>query len=52
MKVGPHVVKEQSDDLLKDAARELLQRVEAGKISENMAVLVICKNPDIEGETA
>lgn len=45
-KVGPHVIKEKVDDVLKDSAKELLDRVKTGKISENMAVLVLCKNPD------
>ncbi len=45
-KVGPHVVVEHSDDLLGDAAKELLKRVEAGTISESLAVLTLCKKPD------
>jgi hypothetical protein len=46
MKVGPFVVKEKSEDLLKDTADELMKRVEAGKISESLAVLTLSKKPD------
>jgi hypothetical protein len=45
-KVGPYVVKEQCDDLLTDATEILLKRVEAGKISESLAVLTLSKKPD------
>ena len=46
MKVGPHVVQENAQDLLKDTARELLKRVEDGKISESLAVLTLNKKPE------
>ena len=46
IKVGPHVVKEQCEDLLKEATQELLKRVDAGKISESLAVLTLSKKPD------
>ena len=46
MKQGPVVIADKSEDLLKDAAHELLKRLEAGTISENLAVLTLSKNPD------
>jgi hypothetical protein len=46
MKPGPLVVKEQAEDLLKDAARILAQRVESGDYSESLAVLALCKKPE------
>jgi hypothetical protein len=39
---------EKSEDVLKDTAKILLDKVEKGMISENMAVLVLCKNPDFD----
>jgi hypothetical protein len=46
LKQGPLVVQEGSEDLLKDAARILLKRVEEGKYSESISVQVLCKKPD------
>jgi hypothetical protein len=45
-KVGPHIVIEGCTDVLKETAKELLKRVEAGKISESLAVLTLSKKPD------
>ena len=39
-------MQEKTEDLLKDSAKELLKRVEAGEISESLAVLTLSKNPD------
>jgi hypothetical protein len=46
MKKGPIVLTTESTDLLKDTAKLLLKRVEAGEISESIAVQVLCKTPD------
>ena len=40
-KVGPLVVQEKCDDLLKDVAKILLKRVETKEISESLAVLTL-----------
>jgi hypothetical protein len=46
MKIGPLVLLDNSEDLLKDTAQILLKRVEDGLISESIAVQVLCKTPD------
>ena len=40
-KYGPRVIAEKSEDLLKDVAREIMSRVDSGKISESLAVLTL-----------
>ena len=40
-KVGPHVIKESTENLVKDVATELLARVADGKISEKLSVLTL-----------
>ena len=40
-KVGPFVVQEKCDDILKDTAKILLKRVEEEEISESLAVLTL-----------
>ena len=45
-RAGPHIIKQECTDLLKDAAAELLRRVQEGIIHENMAMLTLSKNPD------
>jgi hypothetical protein len=46
-KNGPHVVQEICDDLLRDSAKELLKRLEAGEISESLAVMTLSKDNEI-----
>ena len=46
MKRGPVVLQESCEDLLKETAKILLQRVEQGIISESIAVQVLCKKPE------
>lgn len=46
IKSGPLVVKDQSEDLLKDAVTLLQARVEGGEISESLAVLTLNKKPE------
>ena len=46
MKEGPIVIQDQTEDLLKDAAKVLAQRVESGHYSESMAVLALTKKPE------
>ena len=48
LKDGPSVVREQSEDLLKDSATILLKRVEEGIYSESIAVLTLSKKPEDE----
>ena len=45
LKQGPLVVKEKTEDLIKDASQILLKRIEDGYYSESLAVLVLCKKP-------
>lgn len=46
MKAGPVVIKDHSDNLLKDTAAILSKRVEDGHYSESLAVLTLNKKPD------
>ncbi len=46
MRKGPLVVQETSSDVLRDAAKIMLKRVEDGIIGENISVQVLCKRPD------
>ena len=46
MKAGPVVVQDQCEDVLKDAARILGQRVESGNYSESIAVLALTKKAE------
>ena len=39
--MGPLVVKDKSEDLLKDVAKVLMKRVEDKEISESLAVLTL-----------
>ena len=41
MKVGPHVIKEDSTDCLKDAAVEIQRRLADGEISEQLSVMAL-----------
>jgi ubiquitin carboxyl-terminal hydrolase L3 len=41
MKVGPHVIKEESTDCLKDAAAEIQRRLADGEISEQLSVMTL-----------
>ena len=41
MKQGPHVIKEDCTDCLKDAAAEIQRRLQAGEISEQLSVMTL-----------
>ena len=46
IKAGPVVVKESSEDLLKDTVAVLQARVEGGEISDSLAVLTLNKKAE------
>ena len=46
LKDGPRVIKEKCEDLLGEAAKVLMERVQDGKYSESLAVLTLSKKPE------